>query len=158
MFFSKTSASCLETEAGVASIPAAHTGETAVHSAIAQATRNRVLTKNSGLGDMRRFRSRPTNKGNTAIKIACQVKRVKSQTNGTSRALVNADAKVLAESGEPMTTKQIIEAMAATNYWTSPGGATPHATINSALLRETNTKGNDARFVKLERGKFAVKT
>ncbi len=56
-----------------------------------------------------------------------------------------------------MTTKQMIEAMAAENYWTSPGGAPPHATLYSALLREINAKGNDARFVKTERGKFAVK-
>ncbi len=56
-----------------------------------------------------------------------------------------------------MTTTQMIEAMAAKNYWTSPGGATPHATLYSALLREINAKCKDARFVKTERGKFAVK-
>jgi hypothetical protein len=70
---------------------------------------------------------------------------------------LDAAAKVLAEAGEPMTTKRMIEAMAAKSYWTSPGGATPHATLYSALLREINTKGKDARFVKTERGKFAVK-
>ena len=56
-----------------------------------------------------------------------------------------------------MSTKQMIEAMAAKNYWTSPGGATPHATLYSASLREINTKGKEARFVKTERGKFARK-
>jgi hypothetical protein len=47
--------------------------------------------------------------------------------------------------------------MAAKNYWTSPGGATPWATLYSAIAREINEKGADARFVKTERGKFAVK-
>jgi len=39
----------------------------------------------------------------------------------------------------------------------SPSGRTPAATLYSAVLREINTKGTDARFVKTERGKFAAK-
>lgn len=70
---------------------------------------------------------------------------------------LDAAAKVLGESKEPLTTKEMIEAMATKGYWTSPGGKTPHATLFSALLREINTKGNDARFVKSERGKFTTK-
>lgn len=80
----------------------------------------------------------------------------KPKADGKMSAL-DAAAKVLAETDEPMSSKQMIEAMAAKNYWTSPGGATPHATLYSALLREINAKGKDARFVKTERGKFAVK-
>ena len=34
--------------------------------------------------------------------------------------------------------------------------AAPAATLYSAILRELQTKGNDARFKKTERGKFAV--
>ena len=41
--------------------------------------------------------------------------------------------------------------------WFSPKGVTPHATLYSAILREINTKGKDARFKKTERGKFAAK-
>ena len=52
--------------------------------------------------------------------------------------------------------KELIEAMAAKGLWTSPGGKTPHATLYGAILREITTKGNDARFVKTERGKFAA--
>jgi hypothetical protein len=63
---------------------------------------------------------------------------MKPKPDGKMSAL-EAAAKVLTESGEPITTKQMIEAMAAKNYWTSPGGATPHATLYSALLREINT-------------------
>ena len=56
-----------------------------------------------------------------------------------------------------MTTQAMIEAMAAKGYWSSPGGQTPAATLYSALLRETTTKGEQARFVKTDRGKFALK-
>jgi hypothetical protein len=70
---------------------------------------------------------------------------------------LEAAARVLAEAGQPMTAQETIEAMAAKGYWTSPGGKTPAATLYSAILRETQTKGAQARFTKTERGKFARK-
>jgi hypothetical protein len=69
---------------------------------------------------------------------------------------IDAAAQVLKSSKEPMTCKELIEAMATKGLWTSPGGKTPHATLYSAILREINEKGKDARFKKTERGKFAV--
>jgi hypothetical protein len=69
----------------------------------------------------------------------------------------DAAARVLAEEGRPMTCQEMIEAMAARGYWTSPTGATPAATLYSALLRELSTKADAARFVKTERGKFALR-
>jgi hypothetical protein len=80
----------------------------------------------------------------------------KAKPDGKMSAL-DAAAKVLADAGEPMNTKAMIEVMAAKNLWTSPGGATPWATLYSAIAREINEKGADARFVKVERGHFAVK-
>ena len=77
--------------------------------------------------------------------------------SGDKLSALDAAAKVLAEAGEPLNTKQMVEAMAAKKLWTSPGGKTPHATLCSAILREINTKGNDARFKKTERGKFTAK-
>ena len=68
---------------------------------------------------------------------------------------IDAAAKVLGEAKEPMNTKEMIEAMAAKKYWTSPGGKTPAATLYSAILRELG-KGKDSRFKKTERGKFAL--
>ena len=68
---------------------------------------------------------------------------------------LDAAAEVLADAKEPMNTRQMIEAMAKKGLWTSPGGATPHATLYSAILREINAKGKDARFKKVERGQFA---
>jgi hypothetical protein len=70
---------------------------------------------------------------------------------------LDAAAKVLAEEGRPMTCKEMITEMAAKGYWASAGGQTPDATLYSAILRELATKGDQARFVKTERGKFARK-
>ena len=47
--------------------------------------------------------------------------------------------------------------MAAKGYWSSPGGQTPAATLYSGILRELSTKGEQARFVKTDRGKFALR-
>ena len=69
---------------------------------------------------------------------------------------LDAAVKVLTESEEPMTTKAMIEAMAAKGYWTSPGGATPWATLYSALIREIANKGDESRFTKVDRGQFAL--
>lgn len=89
-----------------------------------------------------------------AAKVTAKIKKPKSEGKMSA---VDAAVKVLGESSEPLTTKQMIDAMAAKGYWTSPGGATPDRTLYSALLREINAKGKDARFVKTERGKFTVK-
>jgi hypothetical protein len=70
---------------------------------------------------------------------------------------IDAAAKVLAESKQPMTTKEMVAAMAEKGYWTSPGGKTPHSTLYSAILRQIAKKGEEARFVKVERGKFTTR-
>jgi hypothetical protein len=69
---------------------------------------------------------------------------------------VAAALKVLSESGEPMNAQELITAMEAKGYWTSPGGKTPHATLYSAILRDL-AKGDDSKFVKTERGRFTVR-
>jgi hypothetical protein len=89
-------------------------------------------------------------------KWKASAKAPKENADGKLSAL-DAAAKVLGEAKEPMNTKAMIEAMAAKGYWTSPGGKTPHATLYSAILREIDTKGSDARFKKTERGMFALK-
>jgi hypothetical protein len=69
---------------------------------------------------------------------------------------IDAAAKVLGESKQPMNTKQMIEQMAAKGYWKSPGGKTPASTLYASILRELQTKGKDARFKKTDRGLFTV--
>ena len=69
---------------------------------------------------------------------------------------LDAAARVLAESDQPMNCREMIEAMAEKGYWTSLAGKTPSATLYSAILRELKAKGESARFQKVERGRFAL--
>ena len=80
-----------------------------------------------------------------------------TEGNGKKVSCLDAAARVLAEAGEPLNAKQMIEAITTKGYWTSPAGKTPHATLYSAILREITVKGNEARFQKTERGKFAAR-
>ena len=68
---------------------------------------------------------------------------------------LDAAARVLAETGRPMSAKQLVEAMFAKKYWSSDG-QTPHATISSALQREIQNKGQQSRFRKTAPGRFAL--
>ena len=77
------------------------------------------------------------------------------EANPRKLSALDAAAKVLEEAGQAMTCQEMIDAMAAKAYWTSPGGKTPSATLYSAILREVTSKGDQARFTKTERGKFA---
>lgn len=68
---------------------------------------------------------------------------------------LDAAIQVLTENGEPMRCKDMVEAMLAKGIW-STNGATPAATLYSAILREINNKGDEARFKKTARGHFAL--
>ena len=80
-----------------------------------------------------------------------------SKAPASKLSALDAAAKVLAEEGRPMTAKELIDAMAAKGYWTSPGGKTPHATLSAAIGTEINKKGAASRFAKPEPGKFALR-
>jgi len=71
-------------------------------------------------------------------------------------SLIDAAAKVLADAGEPMNAKQMVEAVTEQGLWTPGAGKTPHATLYAAISREIQKKGADARFTKVERGQFTV--
>jgi len=77
-------------------------------------------------------------------------------------SLIDAAAQVLARSDEPMNTKQMVDQVVAEGLWSSPAGKTPQATLYSSILRELKNKGDDprnpARFEKVERGKFRIRT
>jgi hypothetical protein len=85
-------------------------------------------------------------------------KKQATEPAGKPLSQLEAAVKVLGESTEPLTTKEMVEAMGAKKYWSSPGGKTPHATLYSAILRELQTKGEASRFLKTDRGHFALRT
>ncbi|MFO8011900.1 MAG: winged helix-turn-helix domain-containing protein [Phycisphaerae bacterium] len=70
-------------------------------------------------------------------------------------SLLDLAAEVLAESDEPMNTKTIVEKVLASGRWQTKG-ATPAATLSSAIHRECQKKGKDGRFCKVDRGLFAL--
>ena len=92
----------------------------------------------------------------TPAKAATQAKQGEPKAKPKKASGLDAAARVLAEAKKPLAAKEIVETAFAKGYWKSEG-ATPHATIYSAIIREIATKGKDARFRKTERGKFTVK-
>jgi hypothetical protein len=82
--------------------------------------------------------------------------KAKAEAKPKKMSALDAAAKVLADTGEAMNAKTLIEAMATKGLWSSPGGKTPHATLYAAILREINTKGKEARFTKASKGHFAA--
>jgi len=69
---------------------------------------------------------------------------------------LDAAYKVLSEAGEPMNARQICNQAIEKGYW-EPQGATPDATISSAILAEMKKKGDGARFERVGKGLFAAR-
>jgi hypothetical protein len=76
----------------------------------------------------------------------------------TKLSALSAAARVLAETGRALNCRELIQTMAAQGYWTSPCGRTPEATLAAAMAREIRAKGPQARFRKVDRGRFAAHT
>jgi hypothetical protein len=68
---------------------------------------------------------------------------------------LDAAAKLLTETGQSMSCQELIQTMAAKDYWISPAGKTPQATLCAAIAREIRAKKNQARFRKTGPGRFA---
>jgi hypothetical protein len=81
--------------------------------------------------------------------------RAKTDGEGAKTSGLDAAAKVLAEAGEPLNCKTIVERAFEAGYWQSEG-KTPAATVYAAILREMQNKGDESRFVKAGRGLFAL--
>lgn len=62
---------------------------------------------------------------------------------------------VLEQAGEPLTCTQIMERILEQMLWTT-AGRTPVATLYSAVIREIQRKGDDARFAPANRGAFTL--
>jgi hypothetical protein len=87
---------------------------------------------------------------------AAEPKKVAPDRRTEKMSALDAAARILGEAGQAMNCQEMISAMAAKGYWSSPNGRTPHATLYAAIAREINAKGNEARFKKTERGKFGL--
>jgi len=123
----------------------------------------------SGTGASKRAMAKSAPKAKKTRPAATKAKAATHRDTGESGApsggpkrlsALSAAAKVLKErdpADGPLNCKQMIERMAAKGYWTpARGGKTPANTLYSAILREINTKGDDSRFEKVERGRFSL--
>ena len=80
----------------------------------------------------------------------------KLETKVSKLSALEAAARVLSETKKPLSAHEMIKAMEAKGYWSSPKGKTPSATLYSALTREIKTKGDQARFQKASPGHFSL--
>jgi hypothetical protein len=77
--------------------------------------------------------------------------------NAKAMSLLDAAAHLLSlGTGDPMRCKDIVDLAVARGLWTPGNGRTPANTLYASILREIKTKGDASRFVKAERGKFAL--
>ena len=73
-------------------------------------------------------------------------------------SLMDAAVNILSQgTGDPMRCKDIVDLAAQRGLWTPRTGKTPASTLYAAILREITLKGEASRFMKTERGKFALK-
>ena len=106
--------------------------------------------------DMATNKKSKTNKTKVRPTAAKRTKKDPAVKKPKRVSALDAAAQVLAKAKEPMGSKALVEAMAAAGLWKSPGGATPHATLYSAMIREITTKGKASRFKKTDRGMFCA--
>ncbi len=77
---------------------------------------------------------------------------------GKAMSLMDAAVNILSQgTGDPMRCKDIVDLAVKRGLWAPRTGKTPASTLYAAILREIVTKGEASRFVKTERGKFALK-
>ena len=146
-----TKAALAVTAANIARIEAAERGE--------QPTNDRKSERTERAPAQAQTATDIANKSQKKAAVHAQPKKpAKSSKPKTEKRLsgLDAAARVLAESKEPMNAQAIVAAMASKGLWSSRGGKTPHATIYAAIVREITTKGSGARFRKTERGLFTV--
>ena len=86
--------------------------------------------------------------------VATEQPKKRGGTKGLMSGL-DAAARVLTEDNTEMNVRQIAEAAIERGYW-NPAGATPAATISSAIMREIRDKGEQSRFFKAGKGLFAT--
>ena len=76
---------------------------------------------------------------------------------GKAMSLMDAAVNILSQgTGDPMRCKDIVNLAVQRGLWAPRTGKTPASTLYAAILREIATKGDKSRFVKTERGKFAL--
>lgn len=124
-------------------------------------TKTATKTKRNAKAPSKATTTKATKKNATVAKPAAKDSRPAKpakQTESADKKLSQIEAAIiiLGKSKDAMKCKAMVEAMQVAGLWSSPGGATPEATLYASILREINTKGKDARFKKTDRGHFRL--
>jgi len=82
-------------------------------------------------------------------------KKTKAPPGNGKLSGLDAAAQILGKAKEPMGCRDMVEQAITQGLW-SPGGKTPHATLYAAIIREISKKGKEARFEKVDRGRFQL--
>jgi hypothetical protein len=129
------------------------TGEALRKEALADADRNiaAIQAQERAPGDTPVKPAAKERKAATGRKPA---KAVKPHKNERKISGLDAAAKVLAASKEPLSALTIAKRAIAAGWKTD--GQTPHATFYAAMIREIAVKGRDSRFKKADRGLFTL--
>jgi len=107
-------------------------------------------------------RSKKTTKASKDAKSPAKRHTGERAANGAKQgakpmSLLDAAAHLLSlGTGDPMRCKDIVDLAVKRNLWTPGKGKTPASTLYAAIHREIKAKGDASRFVKAERGKFAL--
>ena len=119
----------------------------------------RIMTKAEYEADAKREagqEAKPTKQRHTGERGAASGKSVADGSKPMS--LLDAAAHLLSlGTGDPMRCQAIVDLAINRNLWTPRTGKTPANTLYAAIAREIKDKGSASRFVKAERGKFALK-
>ena len=103
--------------------------------------------------------SAPKGKGSTGGKVTATdktAKTAKAPAKPKRISGLDAAARVLAEAGGTMGSRQIVDVMLAKGLWKT-SGKTPHATIYAAIIRDIQKKGSRSRFERVARGRFMLR-
>lgn len=103
----------------------------------------------------------PSSKGTKAAaktapapKPAKATARPKAASGERGISLIEAAAKLLKGRKGALGCNEIVAELESKGIWKSPGGKTPASTLYASILREMANKGDESRFVKVEKGKF----
>ena len=96
------------------------------------------------------------NQSNQEARVSREANRQGIETSQQEAKPDQAAIQILGKSKEPMNCIAMVEAIQVQGLRSTPGGATPEATLYASILREINGRGKDARFKKFDRGMFAL--
>ena len=119
------------------------------------AARRRRGLRRAGLSSSKKTTTKTKGQAKKAKTAAATASAPENPASDGRMSGLDAAAKVLAEAGQPLNCKALVERML-TAGWCQTSGKTPQATIYAAMPREERLRGKESRFRRVERGMFEL--